>query len=188
MTVTKEMIEAAKAETAEEVLGLLTAHELYQYRPKAFQGFIDYVRKHFATASLSRSAEAGKRVVKGLEWEDASTNWRMAKSIIGTYAVWPSSATNFVGQWLLQLSSKTIDLFPSEGEAKAAAQEHFNAAIRSALSTPADIEPVAWIAKSRWEQMTAAEPWLTNTVYSEDQSRSFPCVPLYAAPVADGER
>ncbi len=45
-------------------------------------------------------------------------------------------------------------------------------------------EPVAWIAQSRWEQMTAAEPWLTNVVYSEDQAASFPCVPLYAAPSA----
>jgi len=41
--------------------------------------------------------------------------------------------------------------------------------------------PVAWISKDRWEQMTAAETWLTNTVYSIDQSPSFPCIPLYAA-------
>lgn len=41
--------------------------------------------------------------------------------------------------------------------------------------------PVAWIAKHRWEQMTAAEPWLTNTVYSQDQMPHFPCVPLYVA-------
>lgn len=45
-------------------------------------------------------------------------------------------------------------------------------------------EPVAWIPQSRWERMTAAEPWLTNIVYSEDQSKFFSCVPLYAAPSA----
>lgn len=44
-------------------------------------------------------------------------------------------------------------------------------------------EPVAWLPKRRWEQMTAAEPWLTNIVYSEDQGKFFECVPLYSAPV-----
>lgn len=43
-------------------------------------------------------------------------------------------------------------------------------------------EPVAWLPKDRWERMTAAEPWLTNVVYSEDQSPSFSCIPLYGAP------
>jgi hypothetical protein len=43
--------------------------------------------------------------------------------------------------------------------------------------------PVAWLPKRRWEQMTAAEPWLTNIVYSEDQGKFFECVPLYSAPV-----
>jgi len=41
-------------------------------------------------------------------------------------------------------------------------------------------KPVAWISLARWERMTNAEPWLTNTVYSEDQSASFACVPLFA--------
>lgn len=41
-------------------------------------------------------------------------------------------------------------------------------------------EPVAWIAKHRWEHMTNAEPWLTNAVYSENQEE-FSCVPLYGA-------
>lgn len=43
-------------------------------------------------------------------------------------------------------------------------------------------EPIAWMPKERWERMTAAEPWLTNIVYSEDQSPSFACVPLYGEP------
>ncbi|QCM10317.1 hypothetical protein CFBP6625_08130 [Agrobacterium tumefaciens] len=45
-------------------------------------------------------------------------------------------------------------------------------------------EPVAWLPTRRWERITAAEPWLTNIVYSEDQSASFPCIPLYASPPA----
>lgn len=36
------------ATAAVEVLDLLTAHELYRYRPKAFDGFISYVRSHLA--------------------------------------------------------------------------------------------------------------------------------------------
>ncbi|ANK73768.1 hypothetical protein FA04_14745 [Ensifer adhaerens] len=87
-------------------------------------------------ASPSIVAPAGVKP-KPLEWQNASTNWRMAKSIIGTYAVWPSSATNFLGQWLLQLNAETLALYPSEGEAKAAGQAHFDAAILSAL-TPAE--------------------------------------------------
>ncbi|WP_425639980.1 hypothetical protein [Agrobacterium radiobacter] len=55
------------------------------------------------------------------------------------------------------------------------------AALEAALSAA---EPVAWLAARKWEQMTAAEPWLTNVVYSEDQAEFFPCVPLYAAPPA----
>lgn len=47
-------------------------------------------------------------------------------------------------------------------------------------------EAVAWLAKSRWDRMTAAEPWLTSTVYSEDQSEYFQCTPLFAAPVSAG--
>ncbi|WP_107340936.1 hypothetical protein [Agrobacterium pusense] len=34
----------ARAKAVEDVLSALTAHELYQYRPKAFQGFIEYAR------------------------------------------------------------------------------------------------------------------------------------------------
>lgn len=55
------------------------------------------------------------------------------------------------------------------------------AALEAALS-PA--EPVAWLPARRWEQMTAAEPWLTNIVYSQDQAKFFPCIPLYTAPPA----
>lgn len=35
----------ARREMTEEILGALTAHELYQYRPKAFNGFIEYARR-----------------------------------------------------------------------------------------------------------------------------------------------
>lgn len=43
----------ARAKAVEDVLSALTAHELYQYRPKAFQGFIDYVRSTVANSEES---------------------------------------------------------------------------------------------------------------------------------------
>jgi hypothetical protein len=41
-------------------------------------------------------------------------------------------------------------------------------------------KPVAWIPAQRWTRREGAGPWLTNIVYSEDQSTFFRCIPLYA--------
>jgi hypothetical protein len=41
----------ARQQAISEVLDLLTAHELYQYRPKAFDGFIEYARTELALAT-----------------------------------------------------------------------------------------------------------------------------------------
>jgi hypothetical protein len=148
MTVTKEMIEAAKAETAEEVLGLLTAHELYQYRPKAFQGFIDYVRKHFAAASLSRSAEAGKPVVKG--WQDIETAPTNGKIVMLAWSPddWTTGQGFYrdgkwvaVGTFYNHAAGKPPYEFRQTVVAPKLWQELSGPG--SALSTPADIEPVA---------------------------------------------
>ncbi|MGO8241289.1 hypothetical protein ACC806_34695 [Rhizobium ruizarguesonis] len=46
-------------------------------------------------------------------------------------------------------------------------------------------KPVAWIPAQRWNRMEGAGPWLTNIVYSEDQSQFFRCIPLYA--IENGE-
>ena len=43
----------ARAKAVEDVLSALTAHELYQYRPKAFQGFIEYARSTVAKSEES---------------------------------------------------------------------------------------------------------------------------------------
>lgn len=40
----REAMERTRDETVEEILSLLTCHELYRYRPKAFDGFIAHVR------------------------------------------------------------------------------------------------------------------------------------------------
>lgn len=51
----------ARAKAVEEVLSALTAHELYQYRPKAFQGFIEYARREFGHAPVyNQSVENGE--------------------------------------------------------------------------------------------------------------------------------
>ncbi|MGN7827073.1 hypothetical protein ACTJJ8_10160 [Agrobacterium radiobacter] len=44
----------ARAKAVEDVLSALTAHELYQYRPKAFQGFIEYARSTVANSEESQ--------------------------------------------------------------------------------------------------------------------------------------
>lgn len=43
-----------RAQAVEDVLSALTAHELYQYRPKAFQGFIDYARSELIPAAPAK--------------------------------------------------------------------------------------------------------------------------------------
>ena len=179
MTVTKEMIEAGVAEIRKvrktPVWDRWTDH--------------DAIEAVILAALSYRSAEAGKPVVKALEWDyepcTASNNWR-AVTPFGAYGIFGTLGENgrvwcSVGQSELNGKAGLVE------DLQALCDADYEARILSALSTPSDIEPVAWIAKSRWEQMTAAEPWLTNTVYSEDQSRSFPCVALYAAPVADRE-
>ncbi|RVP13102.1 hypothetical protein CN085_19515 [Sinorhizobium meliloti] len=44
MLLVGQAIKAERERAIEDVLGALTAHELYQYRPKAFEGFIEYAR------------------------------------------------------------------------------------------------------------------------------------------------
>lgn len=43
-----EATEAARKETREQVLDLLLCHVLYRYRPKAFDGFVEYVRNRMS--------------------------------------------------------------------------------------------------------------------------------------------
>lgn len=38
-------LEAERARAVTDVLGMLTCHELYQYRPSAFNGFVTYARE-----------------------------------------------------------------------------------------------------------------------------------------------
>lgn len=47
-------VDVIRRQAIEDVLGALTAHELYRYRPKAFDGFIEYAR-----SALLSSTSAG---------------------------------------------------------------------------------------------------------------------------------
>lgn len=49
-------VKEARAKAVEDVLSALTAHELYQYRPKAFQGFIEYARREFGSTPVRKPA------------------------------------------------------------------------------------------------------------------------------------
>lgn len=52
-------VREARRQAIEEVLGLLTGHELYRYRPKAFNGFIEYARTTLASSDPTPATEAG---------------------------------------------------------------------------------------------------------------------------------
>ncbi|WP_244481445.1 hypothetical protein [Rhizobium sp. Root1203] len=43
-------------------------------------------------------------------------------------------------------------------------------------------EPFAWVPKRQWDRITSGDPWLTVTVYSEDQEACAGGVPLYVSP------
>lgn len=47
----REALDNARRAAVEDTLGALTAHELYQYRPKAFEGFIAYARAELTGGS-----------------------------------------------------------------------------------------------------------------------------------------
>ena len=143
------------------------AHSAWQYR-----------------ASISsRSAEAGKPVVGVLVWRKPLTSNSLSRtnSIIGAYRVWTHHEAN--GQWFWQLEDGEEHVVGSEAEGKAAAQADYEARILSALSMPADIEPVAWHrCKSFMHHFVlGAERPANNT------SNPNEWTPLYAAQVADRE-
>jgi len=52
-------VREARRQAIEEVLGLLTGHELYRYRPKPFNGFIEYARATLASSDPTPATEAG---------------------------------------------------------------------------------------------------------------------------------
>lgn len=53
---TKGGEDAIRRAAIEDVLGLLTGHELYRYRPKAFNGFIEYARTELAALAQDTDA------------------------------------------------------------------------------------------------------------------------------------
>lgn len=79
-----------RAQAIEDVLSALTAHELYKYRPKAFEGFIQYARETLVDDEEAKVWRSNKTPrVKPLEWvvmNDGSTYH--APSILGRWAMW----------------------------------------------------------------------------------------------------
>lgn len=60
-----QALEEARRQAIEDVLGALTAHELYQYRPKAFQGFIDYARNELSPQPVAGGWQPIETAPKG---------------------------------------------------------------------------------------------------------------------------
>lgn len=62
-----------RAQAIEDVLAALTGHELYKYRPKAFEGFIRYAREnliHEDVAKDWRAPVAGWQPISTMPRED----------------------------------------------------------------------------------------------------------------------
>lgn len=87
-------------------------------------------------AALS-AAQAQPVAIKPLEWELINGWWFGPTAEGQNYIVRASSATNFKGQWLWGLGVDKYELAPSLEAAKAAAQQDYEARIRSALVPPA---------------------------------------------------
>ena len=144
--ITDEAIEAAARELCRHGTSFPTIEHTLSWVDEKWPRFTDEASLALYAALpflSSRSAEAGKPVVKGLEW-GLINGWWFAPTAEGQkYIVRASSATNFKGQWLWGLGVETYDLEPSLDAAKAAAQADYERRVISALSTPADIEPVS---------------------------------------------
>ncbi|MBD9540150.1 hypothetical protein IB276_11865 [Ensifer sp. ENS04] len=209
MTVTKEMIEAAKAAYWHE------AHNGGGYSDKCYEAAI-------SAALSSRSAEAGKPVawttkgnldgvkespreagaiwgepngkicvplyarspdqssgsgVKPLSFDRKSVDGsiEIADSVLGEYWAWDICGSAYWSNGKLP-GVKAGDNLDA---AKAAAQDDYEARIRSALSTPADSEPVAWLFRNNGD-----DAWLAAM---DEPEICYEKRPLYAAPVADRE-
>lgn len=66
-------VEEIRAQAIEDVLSALTAHELYRYRPKAFEGFISYAREKLIyedEAKAWRTDTAGWQPISTMPRED----------------------------------------------------------------------------------------------------------------------
>ena len=154
----------------------------------------------------SHSAEAGKPVVKvkPLEWCNGYRDWQVKIQTASSGPFYQVRELDGV-VWLDADNTQTI--YPSVEAAKAAAQADYEARVRSALSTPADSEPVAWPEIVFWngavaktplvlaealENYASVQPVRGREVWAMRAAAEFihklvASGPLYAAPVADGE-
>jgi hypothetical protein len=152
---------------------------------EAISGSQEYVRVDILEAALSRSAEAGKPVVKvkALEWTVfcSRTGNSVAKTPFGEYVIQIEP-----DGWCLYLlnNDDAHASYSMSDFAKAAAQADYEARIRSALSTPADIEPVAWLVRDGLYRDQAFVNQQIAQNRAEERGMNSEIVPLYAAPVA----
>jgi len=162
MTVTKEMIEAAEAEFTEYFVRNYPGPDTIIMDPKWHAPKLFRAATHRLAALSSRSAEAGKPVV--------TANCCHCGRIIDTREI-----------------SEGGDAFGAEmSDGRWTCSFECNDAVLdftgSALSTPADIEPVAWQSKEVHWNLHSAEDHSKYEKHLADRFR-----PLYAAPVADSE-
>lgn len=85
-----EKTDGIRAQAIEDVLSALTGHELYKYRPKAFEGFIQYARENLIDDEQAAVWRSSKHpLVKPLEWVAMGDGCTYhAQSILGRWARW----------------------------------------------------------------------------------------------------
>lgn len=189
MTVTKEMIEAAARAMCDAwcYAKIGTPDGDAEWKSKQ-----DQYRKQAEaalSAALYRSAEAGKPVVKGLEWDDRTDGDdrnSYANTSIGRYEAFefrlkhPSVGEKIFFGWRGHWTNADQPAESFEA-AKAAAQADYEARVRSALSTPADSEPVLFVSK---QQLASCIGTYLPTRKEREGNFQFP---LYASPMGSCE-
>lgn len=164
--ITKEAIEAAALAMArDDVAGNGVIPDPSSYRGAA---------RTAIEAALPFLPIAVEGKVKPLDWE--GSGWNVADTVAGRYVVRPCLATNFDGQWLMRSPEKeTSDRYPSEAEAKRAAQAHYETRILSALiSSPGkdggqEVEAV----EGEYPSEAAYADWLKRNNYPHTRARSL---------------
>lgn len=177
-----------------EAAGLEAAHEAYERFGQAgglrtqrlSNGCMSaIIRAYLASSSAAPSGEAEPVVVKALEWHAGRHgNADRADSLIGTYKAWDFDGKN--GHFLAPGMVAGRPVRGGLAEAKAEAQNHFEARIRSVLATPT--RPASPIEQGEVRAGLLEAARLIDIDYREAKANNVTLTPEYLRLLADGFR
>lgn len=143
---TVDLVVGIRAQAIKDVLSALTGHELYRYRPKAFDGFIQYAMEQLIHDDVAKdwreTAEGAGSFIESMSQEQLRIHEALCDSqyIAGAKAGWNAGCiadpNEAQAQFEALIKSREGHL---EGYADAradlaAAQQDFTSRIRSALN------------------------------------------------------